>query len=789
MEHHSEKEKLKEQKIELKESSTDEAGEIELVPELPYGYELIEKLGEGGMGRVYRVRDLALDKEFAIKILQQDLSKDASALKRFNQEIDAAAALSHANLISIYKHGTTDNGEPYLVMDFVDGPSLAELIEKGTDFAGNADRLLDIFIQICEALAHAHENGVIHRDIKPSNIIITKSADGKDLVKIVDFGIARVIEASNRETHNLTQTGEVFGSPHYMSPEQCLGLMLTQHSDIYSLGSTLYEAITGSPPFAGANPIQLVVKHINENVSGFDKDTKRSKALKQLETITLKCLSKEMDDRYATVTALKEDLEKVKEGKPIPKYVLANRAKPTLTKRQMLVFFALAIGAIVYGYQVSSSIMPGDLSSRVSMLLMILLFGPGFIFLIATGWERLKSIKEGKDSARQWWLMLMSFSTGLAGLCAGPSMLSNVFYGYLKPIMVERVLACAYIAHIPFITILAASTIGLCIFKARSAKFGYILSRLLLILVTTFSLAIAVIPDTVAGIPKSIADYTGDCFPQFSAQAQEWAVALSRDKYDLLCNLAHKRFRCDDFDGAIKSMTEALGLAKDNGDKSTCLRNLARFYAGKGQYEEALETLNKTSLYDEEAPSYDYRDRTEYLMELGKLNQALTELKKFQIKHPLDSTGIRLEATIYARQGQMAKALGLLDMMLDEGRIDDDNGKNRVLRGILEEEAGLTQKASQEFEKVSKSLDWKRFDYNYAAKYYENYLSTAYALKRLGKMEDYDKLIGALNSGIRKVEMNDLAKILGIRGNQPALRWEAPPLSVPPISPSSESNK
>ena len=323
----------KEQEIELKESSTDEAGETELVPELPDGYELIEKLGEGGMGRVYRVRDLALDKEFAIKILQQDLSKDASALKRFNQEIDAAAALSHANLISIYKHGTMDNGEPYLVMDYLEGPSLAELIEKGTDFAGNADRLLDIFIQICEALAHAHENGVIHRDIKPSNIIITKSANGKDLVKIVDFGIARVIEASNRETHNLTQTGEVFGSPHYMSPEQCLGLMLTQHSDIYSLGCTLYEAITGSPPFAGANPIQLVVKHINENVSGFDKDLKRSKALKQLETITLKCLSKEMDDRYASVTALKEDLEKVKEGKPIPKYVLANRAKPTLTKR------------------------------------------------------------------------------------------------------------------------------------------------------------------------------------------------------------------------------------------------------------------------------------------------------------------------------------------------------------------------------------------------------------------------------------------------------------------------
>lgn len=785
----------KEQEIELKESSTDKGGEIELVPELPDGYELIEKLGEGGMGRVYRVRDLSLDQEFAIKILQQDLSKDASALKRFNQEIDAAAALSHANLISIYKHGTTDNGEPYLVMDYLEGPSLAELIEKGTDFAGNADRLIDIFIQICDALAHAHENGVIHRDIKPSNIIITKAADGKDLVKIVDFGIARVIEASNRETHNLTQTGEVFGSPHYMSPEQCLGLMLTQHSDIYSLGCTLYEAITGSPPFAGANPIQLVVKHINENVSGFDKDLKRSKALKQLETITLKCLSKEMDDRYASVTALKEDLEKVKVGKPIPKYVLANRAKPTLTKRQMLVIFALAIGAIAYGSQVSSSIMPGDLSSRVSMLLMILLFGPGFIFLIATGWERLKSIIEGKDSARQWWLMLMSFSTGLAGLCAGPSMLSNVFYGYLKPIMVERVLACAYIAHIPFITILAAATIGLCIFKARSTRFGYILSRLLLIIVTTFSLAIVVIPNTVAGIPKSVADYTNDCLPQISAKAQEWAVALSRDKYDLLVNLAHKRFRCEDFDGAIKSMTEALDLAKDKSDKSGCLRNLAGFYGAKGLYDKAIETLTKATLPGEETPSYDYRDKTEYLMELGKWDQALNELKKFQIKHPLDSNGIRLEAIIYARQGQMEKALGLMNMMLNEGRIDDDNGRNLILRGILQEEAGLPDKAREDFEKAVKNFDWKRFDNAYAAKYGDSFLATAYAFKRLGRMEDYQKLIGALNSGIKKVDLNDLANILGTRGNQPALRWDAPPLkkgTTSPVSPTStpsESNK
>ena len=336
MEHNSEKEKLKEQEIELKESSADEAGEskIEIVPELPDGYELIEKLGEGGMGRVYRVRDLSLDKEFAIKILQQDLSKDASALKRFNQEIDAAAALSHANLISIYKHGTTDNGEPYLVMDYLEGPSLAELIEKGTDFAGNADRLLDIFIQICEALAHAHENGVIHRDIKPSNIIITKAADGKDLVKIVDFGIARVCsktgvvcpttsnmlkalcktsagltDEQKDELQRLTQPGEIFGSPLYMSPEQCQGEEADCRSEVYSLGCMMFEALTGKPPLKGSNAMDTLILRINEDAPLINTVDPELRFPEALEKVVAKALARYPDQRYQEVHELTAALE------------------------------------------------------------------------------------------------------------------------------------------------------------------------------------------------------------------------------------------------------------------------------------------------------------------------------------------------------------------------------------------------------------------------------------------------------------------------------------------------
>ncbi|HMP51129.1 MAG TPA: protein kinase [Candidatus Melainabacteria bacterium] len=769
----------KEQEVELKQSSIDEADEadeageskIELVPELPDGYELIEKLGEGGMGRVYRVRDLTLDKEFAIKILQQDLSKDASALKRFNQEIDAAAALSHANLISIYKHGTTHNGEPYLVMDYLEGPSLADLIEKGTDFAGNADRLLDIFIQICDALAHAHENGVIHRDIKPSNIIITKSADGKDLVKIVDFGIARVIEASNRETHNLTQTGEVFGSPHYMSPEQCLGLMLTQHSDIYSLGCTLYEAITGSPPFAGANPIQLVVKHINENVSGFDKDVKRSKALKQLETITLKCLSKEMDDRYASVTALKEDLEKVKAGKPIPKYVLANRAKPTITKGQAFAFSALAFGLLfLVGYYSSCF---GNDSQSIIFLFMLVFFGPGFLFLVRSGLSKYRSIRAGNNSARQWWLMTMALSAGFAGLCYAPFLAGMILFGleYNFPSPYKHFSMYTSVFHIPLLLSLVSSGICYFLFKAQRASVLYVSARLILTMLGVLWFISAVNPRLTSNFASQI----NDAIKGVRNLGYRNSAELETN---FIVESAKTMAAKGDYDRAINTLELALKSKVFAGDRFDYLVTLANFYSDLGSYKKALAYLNQVDL---EALSY--RDSASYIMEkarclhgLGKLTEARDALKNYRLdvrynpfynKTPLDLR----EVLILCSEGKYNSAKKRLDIVVAN---DLYPGEAVLLRAILEEQTGDLENARLDYKSIVYGSLWRENPGNLDK---NSFLRIAYAMKRLGEGKEYSALENKFKKTEKIASLTDLKNVLGLVDDAVKLKIDDPPLS------------
>ncbi len=770
----------KEQEIELKQSSMDEAGEskIELVPELPDGYELIEKLGEGGMGRVYRVRDLSLDKEFAIKILQQDLSKDASALKRFNQEIDAAAALSHANLISIYKHGTTDNGEPYLVMDYLEGPSLAELIEKGTDFAGNANRLLDIFIQICEALAHAHENGVIHRDIKPSNIIITKAADGKELVKIVDFGIARVIEASNRETHNLTQTGEVFGSPHYMSPEQCLGLMLTQHSDIYSLGCTLYEAITGSPPFAGANPIQLVVKHINENVSGFDKDLKRGKALKQLETITLKCLSKEMDDRYASVTALKEDLEKVKEGKTIPKYVLDNRAKPTISLRHIFIFTTLGLCLSIFCSHYAGYLNLGG--QQLSHLILILFLGPGFALLILKALTKIRSIRAGHNSAREWWIMIMALTAGLAGFSSGPYEIGMAFFGaeYDFPQIYRTIANNVSIFHIPLLLVLCSSALCFCLFNARSAGIYYVATRLALsIAVFTFALS-TLAPDMILKVEREfqLKPAAAEKLPSTQGRYLHQPPPFSGIS-NTLAIVDHMVIQ-GDVEGAIQLLNSSLSKTKLGDERSFYLLALARLHSDQGKFEEALKFIQQI-----EAEAVFLPNASAYLSEkarcfqgLGEFSEAIEVLdnKLFDggtltIDYASDVSLRRSQ--IYCSKGDYKEAIGVLNTMISEDPYPTDAV---LLRAILKEQTGDLKKAHQDYEIIAYSYPWREPGQKVNER---GFLRIAYALKRLGDEEGYAELKTQLQKGVEKIPPSRLRYMLGLVDDSIELNFGNSPLA------------
>ena len=279
-------------------------------------YEFISVLGRGGMGAVYKVRHRELGKTFAAKILNPDLVKDKQARRRFHQEAEAESKLTHPNLVAVYEHAVGSGGAPYLVMDYLDGTELATVLDKNGSLT--EARALPIFAQIAEALAHAHNKGVVHRDVKPENIILNQ--EGKlDVVKLVDFGIAKVL-TNERATQRLTQTGEIFGSPLYMSPEQCLGNQQDARSDIYAMGCVMYEVLTGQPPLAGDNPIATILKHVNDAPVPLASKVAPNTISASLQAIIMRCLEKQPSDRYQTAQELLNDINKVSNGGTVKFY-------------------------------------------------------------------------------------------------------------------------------------------------------------------------------------------------------------------------------------------------------------------------------------------------------------------------------------------------------------------------------------------------------------------------------------------------------------------------------------
>ncbi len=258
-------------------------------------FQILDKLGEGGMSVVYKARHLMLNRVVAVKLIKPGLMQDKAAM-RFQQEAKAATSLNHNNIATVREFGYDDNGA-YLVMDFVEGVPLDAAIKQDTVL--EEGRTKKIVSQICEGLKHAHEAGVVHRDLKPANIILSRNANGEEVPKIVDFGIAKFVDEENQA--NLTQTGEVFGTPNYMSPEQCLGKRADARSDIYSLGCVAYECLTGKPPFVADSALEVLMKHSNEEFTAPKKHQAKT-LMKAIQG----CLEKNPDDRWQTVEDLRQ---------------------------------------------------------------------------------------------------------------------------------------------------------------------------------------------------------------------------------------------------------------------------------------------------------------------------------------------------------------------------------------------------------------------------------------------------------------------------------------------------
>lgn len=265
-------------------------------------YKITDLLGEGGMGAVYGATHQHLNRSCAVKVISHRHVADPVALRRFKLEAEAASLLKHPNIIEIYDFGITDQEQAYIVMERIDGESLDDLLTRHKFL--HYEIAVPIFLQVCDALAHAHERKVLHRDLKPGNIMLLKEGD-RYKVKLVDFGVAKLLPGTGRTVDKMTATGEIFGSPLYMSPEQCMGQSLDVRSDIYALGCVLYQTLTGKLPFVGDSLFEVVMQHVNVLPPNFAHVAPDVAIPDKLEKLVFRSISKERTLRFNTVQDFK----------------------------------------------------------------------------------------------------------------------------------------------------------------------------------------------------------------------------------------------------------------------------------------------------------------------------------------------------------------------------------------------------------------------------------------------------------------------------------------------------
>ena len=687
------------------EQASDEQVEIvEQLPDLGERYELVEIIGKGGMGHVYSVFDKETSTVRAAKVLHEELKDDSELVKRFLQEVEVLRNLDHPNLTAIYDHGFASNGTPFLVMDLVESKSLADVLADGGIF--DKESILQIISEVCDALSYIHKKGVIHRDLKPSNILLEELQDGSVKPRLVDFGIAKLNTTSSREAVDLTQTGDVFGTPTYMSPEQCMGFKLDERSDIYSLGCVLFEMITGEPPFQAPNSMQMVIKHINETApplrSRFRKSVQDS-----FNGVIARCLAKEADQRYQSIEELSADLEVLKRGKS-PRITIPKRVFRQSHSTTEVVFFCASIFSLFIYLVVLGSPNPFVLI----ILPALAVAAPVWLVQLVRFRKKFGIGKTIKESAT----LILYGCLSLFGLSALPvlAILSGAFESLppglqqylLIPFFMHLFCACAVLAG--FMNLLISNDDKNRCMTHAARRFSVIL--------------VSVAMPTIVLSQGMMLSYGG--LSEIGLRNLAHAFVEGSLKRAALPETYEELARIEepvDPNAAIVSLTHSLEASgyKD-GDMSRAyprmiLRKRSQILNKIGKREQAINDISMlVAKFDSDHNAdhwvYDMRHRRQragYYLDNGDYDLAIGDYSRsIDVSPGLESIpAFEGRAAAYYRKGDFDSAMKDLDTIVSFSGVSNvDRARAHIMKGLMLESQGQEAKAESEYRSASKLL-------------------------------------------------------------------------------------